>query len=511
MAGKDDEEVERGRLLLSQLDRLLDADPFIDELGFVHPSELVRLKSVSDHSIAEAADVEPESKHTHSYEEKKQYAGGGEEFAYGHKEHNDLSCDDCAFWCHDHKLAIASPVLLLMYKAAKEAFIAIKKEYLIYPRQDGLSSKSEMIGRNQGYQQKLMSCTRALVLINSDHASAWNARKRILLMGLKDDLMAELRLTRLVLSCAPKSEEAWAHRRWVIGCIKGYHTVLDGVLEGDSKLIELIAERSRMNYRAWRHRCWLVSHMSLTQVSHELRRSKLWTASYVADNCCFHYRRCLLLHLLQIPSSSGDHCNEGTVNKESNCSGSSQSGVSPAMSDTVAELWKEELSWSADLIKSYLGCEFTSEVSLQTLWIHRRFLILHFLDHHCMKHCKYHWHSASEKYVGEVSIDTDRSSQQDALVESEFRFVDFCLSACEKNHPEEAKRQKEFAITYKLWILVMEHRQMLLSGSQRNEAFIQELRDVKSVLGVLCSEKQNLWEGLIPPLLGPDVVASMQA
>ena len=50
-------------------------------------------------------------------------------------------------------------------------------------------------------------------------------------------------------------------------------------------------QRSKMNYRAWNHRCWLVSYMTREQVLHELKKSRNWAGLHVADNCCFHYRR----------------------------------------------------------------------------------------------------------------------------------------------------------------------------------------------------------------------------
>ena len=50
-------------------------------------------------------------------------------------------------------------------------------------------------------------------------------------------------------------------------------------------------QRSKMNYRAWNHCCWLVSYMTREQVLHELKKSRNWAGLHVADNCCFHYRR----------------------------------------------------------------------------------------------------------------------------------------------------------------------------------------------------------------------------
>ncbi|KAB1208128.1 Protein prenyltransferase alpha subunit repeat-containing protein 1 [Morella rubra] len=46
-----------------------------------------------------------------------------------------------------------------------------------------------------------------------------------------------------------------------------------------------------MNYRAWNHRCWLVSYMTREHVLNELKTSRKWAGLHIADNCCFHYRR----------------------------------------------------------------------------------------------------------------------------------------------------------------------------------------------------------------------------
>ncbi|KAG6437559.1 hypothetical protein SASPL_102478 [Salvia splendens] len=52
----------------------------------------------------------------------------------------------------------------------------------------------------------------------------------------------------------------------------------------------IMSQNSKMNYRAWNHRCWLVSYMSDSQVLLELHSSRDWAALHVADNSCFHFR-----------------------------------------------------------------------------------------------------------------------------------------------------------------------------------------------------------------------------
>ncbi|GJZ47046.1 putative MO25-like protein [Tanacetum coccineum] len=49
-------------------------------------------------------------------------------------------------------------------------------------------------------------------------------------------------------------------------------------------------QKSKLNYRAWNHRCWLVSYVPKTQVIDELVNHRDWAGLHVADNSCFHYR-----------------------------------------------------------------------------------------------------------------------------------------------------------------------------------------------------------------------------
>lgn len=57
----------------------------------------------------------------------------------------------------------------------------------------------------------LLCSTRALLFVNADNYSAWNARKKLLLLGhTKPE--SELRLMDLIFSKHPKSAESWAQR-----------------------------------------------------------------------------------------------------------------------------------------------------------------------------------------------------------------------------------------------------------------------------------------------------------
>jgi len=88
--------------------------------------------------------------------------------------------------------------------------------------------------------------------------------------------------------------------------------------------------------------CLLVSyheeHLILfLKVLDELNKSTRWSELHVADNCCFHYRRSLLLALLD----------SRLENREDSLCWESETYL----------LWKEELRWNEMLIRRHQGRE----------------------------------------------------------------------------------------------------------------------------------------------------------
>lgn len=68
--------------------------------------------------------------------------------------------------------------------------------------------------KNQNLE-KVISCLLGVALLNPDMSTVWS-RRRELILSRKMTIDNELRLTRMTLSRKPKSNEALAHRRWVI-------------------------------------------------------------------------------------------------------------------------------------------------------------------------------------------------------------------------------------------------------------------------------------------------------
>ncbi|TKY70411.1 prenyltransferase alpha subunit repeat-containing protein 1 [Spatholobus suberectus] len=317
--------------LLHQLEDILESDALIDELGFIHPSQFALLNEESDIS----SNLSDEAIH--------QSADGVVSFEESSKPKN------LYFWNRDHKLGISTHVLLQLYRAAKHAFMTTFKQYRMCDNQ------SDKVGiclpasfSCDHLESILLRHSKSLLLLSCDFLTAWNCRKLIVSKKKQLSMLVdELLLSELVLSYSPKSEQAWNHRRWVIKSISANCSNFKEILGKESELVEKIAERSKMNYRAWSHRCWLISYMTIEQVLYELKKSRSWAALHVADNCCFHYRRQLLLKIME---------NRSCVEEIVSCGHNAD----------IVQVLKDELDWNETLIKRYVGRE--------SLWLHRRFL-----------------------------------------------------------------------------------------------------------------------------------------
>ncbi|MCO5594614.1 hypothetical protein L7F22_048647 [Adiantum nelumboides] len=164
---------EGGVTLLEQLDHILSSDRHIDELGYVHPSQLAGLHEGSVHV-------------------------------------NDSVPDPSVFWCGEHKLAISIQALVPLYNAAKSAFIA-SHQVLLGTSKDGFH-ESCVTEDFHVLAKELLSFTRCVVVLNPGFKTAWDVRKQIFVTLSIVGPLEELQLSSLVLSFNPKCEEAWAHR-----------------------------------------------------------------------------------------------------------------------------------------------------------------------------------------------------------------------------------------------------------------------------------------------------------
>lgn len=416
--------------LLHQLEFILESDPLIDEVGFVHPSQFAALGDISGTSSASSMPVELLSP----------------DESIGSKA-SQVNNTDTAFWSRDHKLGISTQVIHPLYTAAKHAFMSSLEQYKqlidLHAKKVVLNSDnvSSTLSSLPTLENEVMKHSMSLLLLSCDFGTAWNCRKEV--VSKKQNIMLfldELKLSTLILSYSPKSERAWTHRRWVIKMIAGKCRNLQEVLKNESELAKRIAEKSKMNYRAWNHRCWLVSYMPESQVMDELVNNRDWAGLHVADNSCFHYRTRLLTRTLEDSWYKQDL------------------KASPAHKTEVCQLWKEELTWSEILLKRYIGRE--------ALWLYRRFISACWMKHLAAT-------------MGETHVDS--------FLDNELQL--FRLSTTiPDNVFEDHQSQAVFASTYMMWLI----KQM--DEHQRVEALEKVGEELEQVLNKACPDKAFLWD-----------------
>lgn len=420
--------------LLNQFECIIESDDYIDEVGFIHSSQFATLNKEAGISLRSSDGCELQL------------------------EDGTSSADEIAnFWHRDHKLGISTEILLPLYKVARNAFMCALRQYET-PRKSSVESGDENIVRHissscDTLEREVMKHSKALLLLSSDFGTAWNARK--LLVSRKEHFsvfMDELALSALVLSYSPKSEQAWCHRRWVIKMIAGKCLSMHEVLRKESELVEKMAERSKMNYRAWNHRCWLVSYMAREQLLHELNKSRHWAGLHIADNSCFHYRRLLMLKILE------HYFNE---------QGDESSGY---ISETY-QVWKKEIDWNEELIKHYVGRE--------ALWLHRRFLSLYWMRHFACDH----------GLSTHIKQQTSTDNHIRCFMDNELLLLNSC-SIIPDSEFEDFQTQASHAASYILW---------LSKQIPKCKQIVQEKLasgNLKILLNKACPDRSFLWDHL---------------
>ncbi|KAL6575742.1 hypothetical protein OROHE_000723 [Orobanche hederae] len=219
--------------LLSRLEDILDSDPQIDEVGFIHPTQFTAL-----------------AKEVHSSPSSS--SGGGpqlEDKITKPKPVRDGSYDAFFWHRHEHKLGISTIVLFPLYLAARNAFMDAYRRYVML--NESQVKKDAILDINAScvtslldvVESDVMKHSRALLLLSCDFGTAWNSRKLIVSKKqLVPMFMDELVLSALVLSYSPKSERAWSHRRWVIKMIAGKCANLQEIVGRESELVKTLAE-----------------------------------------------------------------------------------------------------------------------------------------------------------------------------------------------------------------------------------------------------------------------------
>ena len=233
--------------LALELDAALAADPLVDELAFV--------------PRASPADVFGPDPATHPAGAVTSATTPG------------------AFTLVEHKLAIAASAIVPLHAFASAAFLRSRAaEDAARRRERGDDAEIEI---EPGVDPATgADAARLLLLVNGDHTTAWNARKRRASRRLarsfadpnagdpaharEDVADAELRHAELILSKFPKAQACWAHRRWILLNVLGLptdddersNTAAAALFANEARVAERAARTKRLNYAAWAHRRW---------------------------------------------------------------------------------------------------------------------------------------------------------------------------------------------------------------------------------------------------------------
>ncbi|PKU64384.1 Protein farnesyltransferase/geranylgeranyltransferase type-1 subunit alpha [Dendrobium catenatum] len=420
---------EASEILLEQFELILDHHKLIDEVGFIHPSQFAELNEDSGVSWS------PPSSIWQILDESRESDPTG------------LMClrnEKTVFWYGNHKLAISIQVVPVLYNAARLAHMEARRSYErlinVPKRRSSLNATNFEV---QFPETDIMKHSRSLLILSPECGSVWNSRKLVLSREPNLALLIdELNLSMLILSYSPKSEQAWSHRRWVIKKIAEKFLDLYDIIGKESEFVKRIAEKSKMNYRAWSHRCWLILYMNKGQMLDELDKSRKWSELHVADNCCYHYRRRLMLNLLEDNSLKDD-----------------------------------------ELRSSFYMCH--SVDLLKALWIHRRHLSYYLISR-----------ITNPIDIGSpCKVQLEMISALHCFLGEEMELVRTCLNI-PADEFDDARTQAQHAASYLLWI----SKKIVLSPEYRFQEKLMEIGDLKTILMNTSPEKSLTWERLLDQL-----------
>jgi len=131
------------------------------------------------------------------------------------------------------------------------------------------------------------------LLINPDVATFWNMRRT---MVEKNQLntIKEFQFSAIVLSIKPKSNEAFAYRRWLY--LFQSEESIDWTIE--LSLCERCSDKNTSNYHAWSHRQWVLDKAPHL-LKFEMYKTEKYIRKHVSDYSCYHHRQYVLRTLYE--------------------------------------------------------------------------------------------------------------------------------------------------------------------------------------------------------------------
>ncbi|EAL40851.4 AGAP002731-PA [Anopheles gambiae str. PEST] len=138
---------------------------------------------------------------------------------------------------------------------------------------------------------KYLNCA---ILINPDVATFWNLRRQLFAKN-RLDISKEFHFSALVLSKKPKSNEAFAYRRWLY--LFQSSDAIDWAFE--ISLCEKCADKSNTNYHAWCHRQWVLMKAP-NLLKYEVYRTEKFIRKHIHDYSCYNHRQFVLAKMFEL-------------------------------------------------------------------------------------------------------------------------------------------------------------------------------------------------------------------
>uniref|UniRef100_A0A182Y3Z0 Uncharacterized protein n=1 Tax=Anopheles stephensi TaxID=30069 RepID=A0A182Y3Z0_ANOST len=138
---------------------------------------------------------------------------------------------------------------------------------------------------------KYLNCA---ILINPDVATFWNLRRQLFAKN-RLDIAKEFHFSTLVLSKKPKSNEAFAYRRWLY--LFQSSDAIDWAFE--ISLCEKCADKSNTNYHAWCHRQWVLMKAP-NLLKYEVYRTEKFIRKHIHDYSCYNHRQFVLTKMFEM-------------------------------------------------------------------------------------------------------------------------------------------------------------------------------------------------------------------
>ncbi|KAH8342809.1 protein prenyltransferase alpha subunit repeat-containing protein 1 [Drosophila kikkawai] len=197
----------------------------------------------------------------------------------------------------EHNLGLESWCAQHVYDHAHRTLISHRRQ----------SSQQQLRTLQQQQQSDILAkYLNVALLINPDVTTFWHIRRQLVQKN-RLSINKELQFSALVLSIKPKSNEAFAYRRWL------YSFQSADAIDWPNEIgiCERAADRCASNYHAWSHRQWILQSGPCLLQS-ELLRTEKFMRKHISDYSCYHYRQVLLGRAYELcfalPTDPGPNC-----------------------------------------------------------------------------------------------------------------------------------------------------------------------------------------------------------